>query len=307
MASDRDPFADYRARLDALGWKPSSVLGQNFLLDPSLHRWIAEQAAPGPNDLVIEIGVGLGFLTRELAARAGRVLAVEIDERLMTLTRGELAAASNVEWVLGDALGGPGRTLRPEIGAAAKATTAAGGAVLVVANLPYSISGPLLAELVALEVLPTRAVLLVQKEMAQRAAAPCGHPDYGGLSAVVQAAFHGKLLRLVPPQVFRPRPKVMSALLGLTARCPGPLHDRSGAERREFAAFVRQLFQQRRKVLRTTLPAAAAAIGRRPPLLDDAVLAGRAELVAPDTLVAWWQGCCPGPALDGGGAERSVP
>lgn len=307
MPSDRDPFAHYRARLDALGWKPSSVLGQNFLLDPSLHKWIAEQAAPGPNDLVIEIGVGLGFLTRELAARAGRVLAVEIDQRLLALTRGELASATNIEWLEGDALGGPGRTLRPEIGAAAAAAAAAGGAVLVVANLPYSISGPLLAELVALEVLPARAVLLVQKEMAQRAAAPCGHTDYGGLSAVVQAAFHGKLLRLVPPQVFRPRPKVMSGLLGLTARAAGPLFGRTGAERREFEAFVRQLFQQRRKVLRTTLPAAAAAIGRLPPQLDEAVLAGRAELVPPDTLVAWWQACRSRPAAGGGGADGSRP
>lgn len=305
MTSERDPFAHYRARLDALGWKPSSVLGQNFLLDPSLHRSIAEQAAPGPNDLVIEIGVGLGFLTRELAARAGRVLAVEIDERLLTLTRDELAAIPNIDWVLGDALGGAGRTLRPEIGAAAQATAAAGGAVLVVANLPYSISGPLLAELVALEALPARAVLLVQKEMAQRAAAPCGHADYGGLSAVVQAAFHGKLLRLVPPQVFRPRPKVMSGLLALTARTSGPLFGHTGAERREFEAFVRQLFQQRRKVLRTTLPAAAAAIGRLPPVLDDAALGGRAEQVSPDTLVAWWQACRPAPGVGGGGAARS--
>lgn len=304
MTTDRDPFAEYRARLDALGWKPSSVLGQNFLLDPTLHRWIADQAAPGPNDLVIEIGVGLGFLTRELAARAGRVLAVEIDERLMELTRAELAASTNIEWVLGDALGGPGRTLRPEIGAAAAATAAAGGAVLVVANLPYSISGPLLAELVALEALPTRALLLVQKEMAQRAAAPCGHADYGGLSAVVQAAFHGRLLRLVPPQVFRPRPKVMSGLLALAAREEGPLLGSTGAERREFAAFVRQLFQQRRKVLRTTLPAAASAIGRQPPALDEQALGGRAELVPPDTLVAWWRACRRGPAVGGGGADR---
>ena len=291
MSDERDSFARYRARMDALGFQPSSVLGQNFLLDPSLHRWIAEQAAPGPNDVVVEIGVGLGFLTRELAARAKRVVAVEIDRRLLQLAQEELGHATNIQWVAGDALGGPGRTLVPEIGAAGAAAVADGGALLVVANLPYAISGPLLAELQALDVLPQRAVLLVQKELAQRVAAPCGADDYGGLSALVQASWQARSLRDVPPQVFRPRPKVMSAILGLTQRPGGPLLATTGAERRAFATFVRQLFQQRRKVLRTTLPAAAAAIGCAAPALAPELLAGRAEQLPPETLVAWWRQC----------------
>lgn len=296
MSDERDSFAHYRARMDALGFTPSSVLGQNFLLDPSLHRWIAEQAAPGPHDVVVEIGVGLGFLTRELAQRAQRVVAVEIDARLLQLAQEELGHATNIQWVAGDALGGPGRTLVPEVAAAGRAAVAAGGSLLVVANLPYAISGPLLAELQALDVLPQRAVLLVQKELAQRVAAPCGNADYGGLSALVQATWQARSLRDVSPQVFRPRPKVMSAILGLVRREPGLLAQCSGQERRAFAAFVRQLFQQRRKVLRTTLPAAAAAIGCAPPPLAPELLAGRAEQLSPDTLVAWWQQCTPLPA-----------
>lgn len=295
MSDERDSFAHYRARMDALGFTPSSVLGQNFLLDPSLHRWIADQAAPGPHDVVVEIGVGLGFLTRELAARARRVVAVEIDSRLLQLAQEELGHADNIQWVAGDALGGPGRTLVPEIAAAGHAAQAAGGSLLVVANLPYAISGPLLAELQALDVLPQRAVLLVQKELAQRVAAACGSDDYGGLSALVQATWTARSLRDVPPQVFRPRPKVMSAILGLVRREPGLLTQCTGGERRTFAAFVRQLFQQRRKVLRTTLPAAAAAIGCAPPSLPPELLAGRAEQLAPDTLVAWWRQCTPLP------------
>ena len=289
MSGERDPFAHYLARMEALGFRPSSVLGQNFLLDPTLHRWLAERAAPTAASTVLEIGVGLGFLTRELAARAGRVVAVEIDDRLLQIAQQELADCRNVQWVAGDALGGPGGSLLPAIPAALAAAGA--GELLVVANLPYSVSGPLLAELMALDPLPARAVLLVQKEMAQRVAAPCGHDDYGGLSALVQAAFTARSLRDVSPQVFRPRPKVTSSVLLLERRASGGVTDSDGAGRREFARFVRQLFQQRRKVLRTTLPRAAEAIGALPPELSAERLAGRAEQVDPDTLVAWWRGC----------------
>lgn len=287
--AERDPFSSFRARMDALGFRPSSVLGQNFLLDPSLHRFLADRAAPGPADTVVEIGVGLGFLTRELAARAGHVVAVEIDARLFQLAGEELATVPNITWVHGDALGGEGRTLHPAIAAAAP--HAVGGRLLVVANLPYSVSGPLLAELVALPLLPERCVLLVQKEMAQRVAAAPDTTDYGGLSALTQAAFTARSVRDVSPQVFRPRPKVTSAVLELERRADAPLAALGPAERRSFARFVRVLFQQRRKALRTQLPAAAAAIGRAAPELPPADLARRAETVDADTLVRWWAAC----------------
>ena len=289
----RDPFASYLARMQAAGFRPSSSLGQNFLLDPTLHRWIAECAAPQPQDTVLEVGVGLGFLTRELAARAGTVVAIEIDARLLQLAREELGELKNVEWVHGDALGGTGRTLHPEALAAAGAAQARGAQLLVVANLPYAVAGPLLVELAVLAPLPARAVLLVQKELAQRVAAPCGSADYGGLGALVQAVFTATLARDVPPQVFRPRPKVMSSILVLEPRRGGPLAAATTAMRRSFAAFVRALFQQRRKMLRRTLPAAAAAVGRQPLPLSPAELEARAESVPPDRLVEWWSRCPP--------------
>lgn len=291
--AERDPFQHYLERMRALGFRPSSTLGQNFLLDASLHRCIADWAGPTAADTVVEIGVGLGFLTRELAARARQVVGVEIDERLLAIAREELADRANVQWVAGDALGGPGRTLVPEIAAAARAAVAAGGHCLVVANLPYSVSGPLLAELTALEPLPERAVLLVQKELAQRIAAGPGTPEYGSLAANVQSVYGAKVLRLVSPQVFRPRPKVVSAVLQLERRSDASPLLATAAARREFAVFVRQLFQQRRKVLRTTLAAAAAAVGKVAPDLGPDELQGRAEQHAPDTLVGWWGGCEP--------------
>ena len=99
---------------------------------------------------MVEIGVGLGFLTRELAARAGRLVAIEIDARLLQLAREDVGDLPHIAWVHGDALGGPGRTLHPAAVDAARAAAAAGGGLLVVANLPYAVSGPVLAELTAL-------------------------------------------------------------------------------------------------------------------------------------------------------------
>jgi 16S rRNA (adenine1518-N6/adenine1519-N6)-dimethyltransferase len=287
---DRDPFQRYLDRMAELGFRPSSTLGQNFLLDPSLHRWIAECAQPTAADTVVEIGVGLGFLTRELAARAGRVVAVELDARLLQIAREELGDRPNIEWVAGDALGGLGRTLHPAIVAAASAPRAPGARALVIANLPYAVSGPLLAELVAVGAGVDDAVLLVQKEMAQRVAATAGSADYGGLSAAVQSTFRAALLRDVPPDVFRPRPKVTSAILRLVRREEGPLAAVADeAERRQFLAFVRHLFRQRRKTLRTTLAAAAAAVGGRLPDLGDQVLQLRAETATADAIAGWWR------------------
>jgi len=106
---------------------------------------------------------------------------------------------------------------------------------------------------------------------------------------VVQSTFVAALLRDVPPDVFRPRPKVMSSILRLQRREGEALGDT--AARREFLLFVRHLFRQRRKTLRTTLAAAAAAIGGSVPSLADDVLQQRAETVAPPVLAAWWQAC----------------
>jgi 16S rRNA (adenine1518-N6/adenine1519-N6)-dimethyltransferase len=284
--SGRDPFAHYRAELDALGFKPSSARGQNFLLDPSLHRAIADAAAPAAGDAVLEIGTGLGFLTRELAPRCRCVLGVEIDDRLFALAQSELRAFANVQLLHADALGGPGRTLHPAVTAALDRAVG-GGEYQVIANLPYSISGPLLAELTCLERLPQRAVVLVQKELAGRIAAAADSAEYGSLSVLVQSAFAARVLRTVPPEVFRPRPKVVSSLLLLARRPELPL---AAAERRPFARFLRALFQQRRKTLRLAVPRAAAAAGA--PVrseLPPELLQRRAEALSVAEVIDLWR------------------
>jgi len=287
----RDPFARYRERLDAVGFRPSSTRGQNFLLDPSLHRCIADAAAPRATDLVLEVGVGLGFLTRELAPRCAALVGVEIDDRLLAIARDELRPFANVELVLADAIGGDGGTLHPAVTAALAARQPADGAFLVVANLPYAASGPLLAELSCLHRAPDRIVVLVQRELAQRLAAAPGSSDYGGLAAQLQVGYAIEQLRTVGAEVFRPRPKVQSALLRLERRADAPVLP--AAARRQFSAFARTLFGKRRKVLRTTLAEAAAAIGGQLPALGEALLARRAETLTPRELLDLWARTAP--------------
>jgi len=288
--SGRDPFAKFRAQLADLGFRPSSVLGQNFLLDPSLHRVIAEAAAPGPDDLVLEIGVGLGFLTRELVQRARHVIGVEIDARLLQVAAAELSGCSNLALLHADVLGGEGATLHPRVLAALHAAAGA-RPFLVVANLPYATSGPLLAALCQGPELPLRVVVLLQRELAQRLAAAPGSKEYGSLAALVQSLFTVRLLREVSPQVFRPRPKVVSALLRLDLRADTAARGLSAAKARSsLAVFLRVLFQQRRKTLRVTLPAAILAIGGRDAALP-AAAGRRAEALSPAELLALWQGC----------------
>ena len=284
----RDPFSKYRDELAAAGFKPSTSRGQNFLLDPSLHRWIAEQAGPTAADTVVEIGVGLGFLTRELAARAGKLLAVEIEPRLLAIAKRELAGADNIEWLLEDALGGPGRTLATRIAEVAEACT---GRLLVIANLPYSVSGPMLAELAQLSRLPDRIVVLVQKELGQRLAASHGSGTYGGLSGLMQSMFVVHSLRDVSPSVFRPKPKVWSSIIGLDRRTEVPAELLPAPARRRFSLFLRKLFGQRRKALRRTFALAKEALERPDAVLREEWSGMRAEALSPDELVQLWGDC----------------
>ncbi len=282
-SAPRDTFADYRARLDALGFKPSSVRGQNFLLDPTLHRVIADAAECGPRDLVLEVGVGLGFLTRELADRAGFVVGVEIDDRLHQVASEDLRDRSNVALVLADALGGEGGSLPESVRVVLREKAPKDGAFLVVGNLPYSASGPLLAELACFETLPDRIVVLVQKELGDRLAAKCGDDDYGGLSALLQTYYVVERLRSVGSEVFRPRPKVASAICRMRRR--DSASSWSAAQRRAMQLFLRSLFGKRRKALSTTLTEAAAAIGARAPTVAEPMQKRRAESLSPEELV----------------------
>ena len=283
-SGSRDPFARYRERLAALGFRPSRHLGQNFLLDPSLHRAVVDAAGIEPADIVLEVGGGLGFLTRELVARAAHVLVAEIDPRLVTLLREDYGANAKVEIVPGDALG-PADSLAPALEAAIASACASrpGARLCVAANLPYAAAGPLLVALAVREggTEVASAAVLVQSEVAERMTAATGTKAYGSLPALLQTLFELELERRVGREVFRPRPQVDSAIVSLRAR-PG-VDPRLAGRRVLFARFVRALFLSRRKTLRHAFDRLILDWRDRPELLSRAAL--RAEQLDPPALV----------------------
>ena len=264
--SERDPFATYRTRMEALGFQPSRRLGQNFLLAPELHRLIADAGQVGPTDIALEIGAGLGFLTRELAARAAIVVAVEIDPRLCQLLREDLSRMPHGEKVVlvpSDVLAAKS-ALSPAVGDAIAEARAAhpGAALRVVANLPYAVTGPALAALICdLEPMPATMAILIQAEVGERLCAAPGTAAYGSLSVLVQARYRPRQVRRVGSEVFRPRPNVDSVIVALEAAPEAQPPERAPDERRAFANFVRAMFSGRRKKVRHTFPFACAAAG----------------------------------------------
>jgi len=215
------------------------ALGQHFLRDAGIARAIVDLVAPTARDLVVEIGPGEGALTGELARRAGRVIALEVDRALLERLRRRLPTVEALEadartWDYG-------ALVRPD-----------GGRVLVVGNLPYSVSKPIVAALLgARNVLDTLALML-QREVAERLAAPPGGKVYGALSVLTQAVCDVELALRVPAGAFRPPPQVESAVVRLTPLAPARVPPHLEAR---FRDVVRAAFAQRRKTLANALAA----------------------------------------------------
>ena len=237
------------------GLSPRRAFGQNFVVDPNTVRRIARLAGVGPGDHVVEIGAGLGALTRALADTGADVTAIEIDRGLVGVLRAEVAPLG-VRVIEGDA-----RTLD-------WATVLAGADQWVlVANLPYNVATPVVADLLDQVPAITRMLVMVQREVAERLAARPGAPAYGAVSVKVAYWATAELVGRVPPTVFLPRPKVESALVSIVRR-DRPAVD-STVDRDRLFALVRAGFGQRRKMLRRSLaglvpPGAFAAAGVRP-------------------------------------------
>jgi 16S rRNA (adenine1518-N6/adenine1519-N6)-dimethyltransferase len=205
-------------------------LGQHFLTDPRLLARIADALEAGPQDLVLEVGPGMGGLTAPLLERAGRVIAVEKDRELIPALKTRFPSLELIE---ADALELDWHTL-PQSGETG---------LLVTGNIPYNITSPLIDKAL-LPPRPRRIVFLVQKEVADRVTAAPGTPEYGALTIGVQAVARAERLFTVSAGAFKPRPKVDSAVLRLT-----PL-DRpliSDDQRESFRVLVVGLFGFRRK------------------------------------------------------------
>jgi 16S rRNA (adenine1518-N6/adenine1519-N6)-dimethyltransferase len=210
-------------------------LGQNFLTDSNLRDEIAEQAGLSPDDEVLEVGAGVGTLTVALAPRCRRVVAVELDGRLIPALRESLAGIENVEVVRTDILRFNVRSAFPN------------GNEIAVGNIPYNLTGALIRKLLDDPPRPKRLSLVVQKEVAERWTALSG----ASLSTVaVQVFAEARLLFTIPAAAFTPAPRVDSALVRLDVR-ERPAVDVEDIQ--AFFRFVEAVFQGRRKQLGGTL------------------------------------------------------
>ncbi len=232
---------DIPSLLRQFGLRPDKRLGQNFLTDPAALNRVVENAGIEPSDEVLEIGPGLGSLTRLVAEKARRVVAVELDSDLLPPLRSVLSDFSNVEIVAGDILDlDPSRLM-------------SGTGYLVVANIPYYITSALIRHLLEARFPPRRLVLTVQKEVARRICARPG--DLSLLALSVQVYGDPQIVASIPAGAFYPSPKVDSAVVRVDLY-PEPVipRDRLSA----FFRLAKAGFSQKRKMLRNALSAGLA-------------------------------------------------
>jgi 16S rRNA (adenine1518-N6/adenine1519-N6)-dimethyltransferase len=260
------------------GLKARKGLGQHFLIDETILKLIVSAADLTPDDVVLEIGPGLGVLTRELARRAGRVIAVEIDSKMAAILRQALTPLNNVSIINGDILSIDLADLYPTAGRSFNK---------VVANLPYYITSPVLRHLLEARARPETMIVMVQKEVAETIAARPGKMSL--LSVSVQLYGEPSIVGPVPARCFYPEPEVDSAILRIdvyrqpllsTENIPG------------FFRLVRAGFQAARKQIVNSL-ALGLGLPRAEvsPLLEAAGIAPqrRAETLTIDEWIRLWQ------------------
>lgn len=220
----------------------SKSLGQNFLIDGNIISKIIEKSDINPKDFILEIGPGIGTLTKELSSKAGKVVAVELDKNLIPILNDTLSGCKNVEIVHGDILKVDLNKIFSEM--------LKDGNVKVIGNLPYYITTPIIMKLLEKKLKIDKIIVMVQKEVAVRMQASPGNKDYGALSVAVQYYSNPQIIVNVPRHVFMPRPNVDSAVVMLDVY-KKPIVDVINEER--FFQVVKSAFGQRRKTLLNAL------------------------------------------------------
>jgi 16S rRNA (adenine1518-N6/adenine1519-N6)-dimethyltransferase len=208
-------------------------LGQNFLVDPNLQRKIVDALEPGPGDEVLEIGPGVGALTRHLAGRVRRLVLVELDNDLAARLRDDFAGDPSVEVLNEDVLEVPLERVSSDP-----------ARLKVIGNIPYNITTPILFSLLERTPRPREIVLMVQREVADRILEPAGSKTYGALAVGVQAVADVSRVLNVSRDAFRPVPDVMSSVVRIVPHAPPRL---TPDDERALRELTRAAFQQRRK------------------------------------------------------------
>lgn len=220
------------------GFKFTKSLGQNFLIDDNIVDKIVAGAGIGPGDKIIEVGPGIGTLTREMASRAQNLMAVEIDKNLIPILEDTLGDYDNVKIVNEDIIKADIRGLIDE--------NLGGGPVKLVANLPYYITTPIIMRFLEENINVTDIVVMVQKEVAERMNAQPGGKDFGALSVAVQYYCDTEIVAKVPRHLFVPQPNVESIVIALRVR---PERKYKVDDEDLYFKVVKAAFGQRRKTL----------------------------------------------------------
>jgi 16S rRNA (adenine1518-N6/adenine1519-N6)-dimethyltransferase len=254
---------------------PKKSLGQNFLVNKDTIETILDKAAPAPDDIIIEFGVGLGSLTLPLARRVKKVIGLEIDAGIVKWHRENSTLPDNVELIHQD-------LLKSDF---SKLAELSGGPLKIIANLPYSISNPVIFKLIENKEIVSSATLMLQKEVADRLCASPRTKAYGVLSVLLGTCAELKKLIKIGPGQFHPRPKVDSVVVAISFL---PKSARIVAlpnfDRKTFTMIVKGAFQQRRKTLLNALSAAAVNNTTKTDVIEILRLSGIEQSVRPDQL-----------------------
>ena len=254
VKQNRQTVSYLSRRFEEVGLNPNKRHGQNFLIDLNLIGLIAKSARLTKNDVVLEVGTGMGSLTAMLANEAAQVITVEIDQHLHQMASEELEEFENIEMLHQDVLKNKNR-FAPEVIETIQRHMAVDPSRVfkLAANLPYNVATPIISNLLRCEVVPAAMAVTIQKELADRLVAQPGSKDYGALSIWVQSQCDVEIVRIMSPKVFWPRPKVDSAIIRIEFR---PEKRETIPDLEFFHTFVRSMFFHRRKFMRSVAIAA---------------------------------------------------
>ena len=288
-SSNNQTRAYLMQRFETLGIHPRGKLGQNFLIDLNLLHLLHETANLDKNDVVLEVGTGTGSLTGAMALEAGQVITVEVDSVMHEMAKQEHWDKNNIRFLFADILENKNRLNREVLDVVREELAKSPDRRFkLCANLPYQIATPLMSNLLLTDVPPVSMTVTIQKEVGDRIVAKPRTKDYGALAVWMQAQCDCRIVRIMPPSVFWPRPKVDSAIVQLI------YNEKKRAKiknLRFFHEFVRALFFHRRKFIRSVLCSAFKnrlekdAVDR---ILDEMDLKGeiRAETLSVKTILA---------------------